>query len=173
MAGVAAFPSGCIVPPMGTRVPDAEGRESPTSAPGGGGTLERFFAETQARAFSLAFRITGERGLAEQATAAAYQDLPAPYDEARLLENVRTSALALAPRRSTIAAGSYPVSEAVRTAFDSLEHLQRSSLELAHSGGMNVKEIASVLERDPEQIRVALREALLKLGAAAREGQSV
>jgi DNA-directed RNA polymerase specialized sigma24 family protein len=56
----------------------------------------------------------------------------------------------------------------VRLAFESLEQLERGSLELAHGGGLNVLEIAAALDRPAGDIRRALRDGLLRLGTAAR-----
>ncbi len=133
--------------------------------------LAGFLAGTDRRAFSLALRITGERALAEEAAEAAYGRLKEPYSEAALFEAVRAEALRLAPR-SGEAAQSYVQATVIRAAFESLGTLQRSALELAHSGGLGVQAIAEVLGEEPAVIRGALREALLTLGNLVKEGNA-
>ena len=66
------------------------------------------------------------------------------------------------------AGGEGSLSAVVRLAFESLGQVERGSLELAHGGGLNVHEIAAVLDRPADDIRRALRDGLLRLGAAAR-----
>ena len=145
-----------------------ERRES-TGIATGKPELAGFFAATQRRAFSLAFRITGDVKLAEQATEAAYSRLATPYAESELFDAVREAALEVAPRRSDSARQSYVIAAAVRATFESLGELERSALELAHSGGMTVSAIAEALDQEPAKVRQALREALLRLGAIAHE----
>ena len=60
-------------------------------------------------------------------------------------------------------------SAAVRVAFESLGHVERGALELAHIGGLPVHEIAAALGRPPGDIRDALRSGLLRLGGTLRE----
>jgi DNA-directed RNA polymerase specialized sigma24 family protein len=62
-----------------------------------------------------------------------------------------------------------PTSVVVRLAFESLGQVERGSLELAHASGLNVQEIALALDRPAADIRRALREGLLRLGAAANQ----
>ncbi len=57
---------------------------------------------------------------------------------------------------------------AVRLAFESLVPLQRSALELAHSSGMPVGDIARALDLPVADVRTALRDGLLKLAGASR-----
>ncbi len=146
----------------------AEGREGAGLATGDP-ALPGFFAATQRRAFSLAFRIAGDAKLAEEAAESAYAALKPPYSESQLLDAVRQAALAVAPRRSDAGRQAYVIAAAVRATFESLGQLQRSALELAHSGGMSVAAIAEALDEDPAKVRQALRDALLRLGALARK----
>jgi DNA-directed RNA polymerase specialized sigma24 family protein len=146
----------------------AEGREGAGVATGEP-ALAGFFAATQRRAFSLAFRITGDAKLAEDAAESAFAALKAPYAESQLFDAVRQAALAVAPKRSDSGRQSYVIAAAVRATFESLGQLERSALELAHSGGMGVAAIAEALDEEPATVRQALRDALLRLGALARE----
>lgn len=146
----------------------AEGREGARLATGEP-ALAGFFAATQRRAFSLAFRITGDVTLAEQATETAYGELQAPFSESRLFDAVRRAALEIAPRRSDPGRQSYVIAAAVRATLESLGQLERSALELAHSGGLGVAAIAESLDEEPAAVRQALRNALLRLGALSRE----
>ncbi len=146
----------------------AEGREGAGLATGEP-ALAGFFAATQRRAYSLAFRITGDVKLAEEATEAGYAALKAPFSETQLFDAVRQAALAAAPKRSDSGRQSYVIAAAVRATFETLGQLERSALELAHSGGMSVAAIAESLDEDPAKVRQALRDALLRLGALARE----
>lgn len=145
------------------------GNQDATGLVTGDHALDGFFSATQRRAFSLAFRITGDAQLAESATEAAYRRLVSPYSESNLFDAIRQEALAAVPKRSASSANTYVMAAAVRTTFESLGQLERSALELAHSGGMSVAAIAETLEEEPAKVRLALREALLRLGASARE----
>jgi DNA-directed RNA polymerase specialized sigma24 family protein len=48
-----------------------------------------------------------------------------------------------------------------------LPPLERTALDLAHSGGLAVPAIAQALGEDPADVRRALRAALLHIGRAA------
>ncbi|MEO8538670.1 MAG: hypothetical protein ABI577_02945 [bacterium] len=146
----------------------AEGRDGARLA-SGESELAGFFAGTHRRAYSLAFRITGDGPLAESATESAYAGLTPPFNESQLFDAVRQAALLAAPKRTDLSGSSYEIASAVRTAFESFGQLERSALELAHSGGMSVSAIASALGEQPAVVRAALRSALLRLGAIARE----
>jgi|GEM_PF-6823465 len=143
----------------------AGGKESALRPPAADPELEAFFLATQTAAYSLALRVTGSAPRAEEACARAYGELTRPFEEAALMEAVREASLALA--------GSAPPAErktaAARAAFESLEHLQRAALELAHGSGMGVAEIARTLGRPAGEVRAALRDGLLRLAAASKE----
>jgi DNA-directed RNA polymerase specialized sigma24 family protein len=131
--------------------------------------LRQFLAATERRAYSLAFRITGDQRSAEEATAAAYAALSPPFAEGPLFEAVRTEALKRAPAQTLSQPATYQLATRVRATFESLPQLERSALELAHTCGMNVQAIAEVLQQEPSAVRGALRSGLLQLGRLAHE----
>jgi DNA-directed RNA polymerase specialized sigma24 family protein len=57
---------------------------------------------------------------------------------------------------------------AVRLAFESLVPLQRSALELAHTSGMPVGDIARALDLTVAEVRTALRDGLLNLAGVSK-----
>lgn len=138
-----------------------------------------FYDATARAAFSLAYRITGERASAEQACAAAYVSQWKAHagsrpQEAELLADVRDRALE-ARKASTATAGDGPadlVPDAVHSALESLGLTERRALDLVYFGGLRVDEAAELLAQPPSETRRALRAALLAVGRAVpAEGQ--
>ena len=144
--------------------PGSAGSAAAASAEG----FERFYDATSTAAFSLAFRITGDRAAAEAACEQAYLEAwhqPETADSASLLELVRERALgARGPSVDGRRGG-------LNAALAEAEPLGRRAVELAYFGGLSVAEVASILDSTPEEVRRAMRAAMLSMAAAtASEG---
>jgi DNA-directed RNA polymerase specialized sigma24 family protein len=146
----------------------------------GEGDLEAAIDRTLGTAFGLALRITADRDAAEAACEAAYVEGLVPSsgtpvlsagDELAFLGRVRSHALRLRPAagRSAGATRPYPFAMAARECLESADPLARRAIELCYFGGLSAGEAAAVLEAPVEDVRRAMREALLAIGAAAGE----
>lgn len=138
-----------------------------------------FYDATARTAFSLAYRITGERAAAEKACEVAYVTCwkaaaGSRPQEAELLAAVRERALEARRANATTVADrrTYVSSDAVQAALESLGTGERRALELVYFGGLRVDEAAELLGQPAAETRRVLRTALLSIGRAVpAEGQ--
>lgn len=131
---------------------------------------------TLSLAFSLAYRILGDREAAANACETAYREaheLPggawSTAEETAFLARVRSAALALkAPARPSPAmARAYTRVNAVNEVLLAAPPLAKRAVELCYFGGLSASEAAELLEAPVDEVRRAIRNVLLAIAHSA------
>lgn len=158
----------------------ATNRVAPEASEGEAEALRERVERTLPTAYSLALRICGNAEQAAAACEASYREWPAwdhpeagwsGRDEARFLSLVRTHALAAKRQRGESSGGDgrpYDPQEMGLRALQATDPLGARAVELAYFGGLNAASIAELLGESTDDVRTAMRRALLSLAQSGR-----
>jgi RNA polymerase sigma factor (sigma-70 family) len=158
------------------------GLPDPQTSPerrGGEGEYERYFRSALPKAIALAYRVTGDRGAAEDAAVEAlakahvrwHRLVDQPWREAWVLRVAVNEAIDSLPRRLELPrledqldpADEVVLRHALRAALRSLPRRQREVIALRHLVGLSEVEIARTLNLSHGTVKTHLRRGLAVL----------